>query len=267
MTVDVRVYGGPSSATPIPTFSDNFNRIAQWIQGTTPWQLWATGAQFRSNNAPPFTPGPQQVLIGGGLDCNGSVAKIQSAGLGVSFQVRSWIVPGVFWGVDFSGVTSSSGGSGGKSQFSQFKLVADTSVAFPVLVRYGLGTLCQLNDPLFVGIGGGYYLEMQLNDFAGAYSGTLALYRQLGSGGTGTGGTLLATSAAGVFNVGDTVRLETTVNAGNNSNVVKVNGATVLGPTVDSDAARPKYGIPGIGFTFSIGGAFATIDDYQGGPL
>jgi hypothetical protein len=252
----IKVFGGPTTGTTIPTFTDNFNRANNPLVVTYPWQIWGTGAQLRfANMTVPGSPCGMQSLTNG-VQVIGNQLVLESAGAGgVIFQVRSFITPAPFWGPEFAA-------SPGHSQFSEFKLISDNSVALLDVTRYGPSTLCQQQTPNFFNVGGGYYLEMR------AESGTLQLYRGLGGGGTGTGSTSLGLPVAAAFVAGDTIRLETVVEATKNTNTVKVNGVTVIGPLDDSDASRPKFGVPGIGWTFQGTNAiFSTIDDYSGGPL
>jgi hypothetical protein len=205
----------------------------------------------------PGTPDAMTSLISGGLTMVLGRLTLTSAGAGgVSFQMRSWLTPAPFWSTDFLA-------SPGHSQFSQFTLITDNSTGIGNdRFRYGPGTLCQQNSPSFIGEGGGYFVMLETE------TGTLFLYRGLGSAGVGPGSTFLASSAAAVYVPGDVIRLETVVAAASNTNTVLVNGVAVIAANIDADPSRPKYGPPGIGLTFQGTNAiFATIDDYSGGPL
>lgn len=259
MAIRSKIFGGPSSAAAIPTFTDAFTGNGQLTQ-RSPWQLWCTTAQFR--NAANF-PTSQYQALNSGLSTGGGVLFIETAGAaGVNFAVFTWIVPGAsFWGADF-------GASPGHSQFSQYKIVSDNSAGLGNSCRGGLGVMCQQCSPNFNN-GGGYYLEVRGDTFE------LQLYRGIDGGPNGiapNGGSCisLAGPVGGAFALGDTIRLECTVAAGDNTLTVLVNGAPVVGLTaiVDNAAVRPRFGIPGIGFMSQNSNAFfQTVDDYTGGPL
>lgn len=240
----------PSSQAPI-IFTDDFNRgNGPLLSGSfgQNWMMLITASQSRSNLPPPGSP----VCVEQGVQIIANQLALLSTGApGVIFQVRTWIVPTV-WGPLLDGL----------SQFSEFKIISDSSTGGVNVAFTGPGVLCHQWDPNFNGIGGGYYLEIR------GLTGEIVLYRGLGSAGTGTGtAQLIAGGGSMVFAFGDTLRLEVVVNATSNDVTVLRNGV-IVGTINDNSALRPMRGLPGIAFCFEgTNTVFQTIDDYSGGPL